>query len=114
MEDSLNYLPMPLTLTSPFENDSIRIELLGINYEPSHPDYEPKENDLAVGFNLRVYDKLAEKEFTAHPVSVLRGAVVYKYYEEINDMNTRLRVNESFFERLGDCACCTHSAFNIW
>ncbi len=25
--------------------------------------------------------------------------MVYKYYEQLNDLGTRLRVNESFFER---------------
>jgi cytochrome c-type biogenesis protein CcmF len=99
MEDTLNYRDIPLSANIPYENDSIRIVLESIDYEPTHPDYEPKENDLAVGFNMRVIDKIGEKEFTAKPVSVLRGAIVYKYYEEINDLNSRIRVNETFFER---------------
>ncbi|GLR16266.1 cytochrome c biogenesis protein CcsA [Portibacter lacus] len=100
MEDTLNYAPQMITTESPFISDTLDIEIIGIDYNPVHKDYEPKENDLAVGFDLKVTDKLNPDEvFNIKPVVVLRGAVVYKYYEEINDLNMRIRINESFFER---------------
>ncbi len=99
MEDTLNYNNIVLPSDRIYENDSIRVELLSLDYDPTHRDYEAKENDLAVGFNFNILDKLTDKTFKANPVVALRGAIVYKYYEEINDMNTRIRINEGFFER---------------
>ncbi len=105
MEDTLNYRSYDVGDLTPFENDSMKVTVLGIDYNPTHPDYEAKENDLAIGIKIRLEDKLADEKreapaiYELNPVVVLRGAVVYKFFGEINDMNLRARVNESFFER---------------
>ncbi|WP_235295716.1 cytochrome c biogenesis protein CcsA [Portibacter marinus] len=99
MEDSLVYQPIEVGLNGSYENDSLKVTLNGLDYDPRHQDYEPKENDLAIGFHIQVTDKIYDKQYDLKPVVVLRGAVVYKYYDEIPDLNMRIRANEAFFER---------------
>ncbi len=98
MEDTLNYQKITLSENIPFENEQFIISVQKIDFDPSHIDYEKEENDLAMGLTLNVLDKASEKSYEIKPVVALRGAVVYKFFGEINDLGTRIRINESFFE----------------
>lgn len=98
MEDTLNYQVFDVDYNAPIIYDSLEIKLNELYFEPNHPDYVPKENDLAIGFDFTLNDLRKGKTFNIRPEIVLRGAIVYKFYHEVNDLNARFRINEDFFE----------------
>ncbi len=113
-EDSLNYITHELipNLVYQFKDTvSIRdldssyqrtftLELVGIDRAPSHPDYEPEPGDLAVGADLIIRRSDDQEEYRVKPVTVLRGQLLYNYPQQVNPINTKVRLNEKVFERV--------------
>lgn len=111
-EDSLNYrllkapVGQPVTLldTTPLKGvdtsvvKTFRATVERINRTPAHPDYKPEEGDIAIGATVRVERSGEEGAFTANPVLVLRGQLLYSYPEQINELNAKVRINEGIFD----------------
>lgn len=76
------------------------IELLGIEYRATHPDYVPEEGDIAIGARIRVRSSEQDTTYLAHPVIVLRGQMVYSFPEQINPLNTRIKLDEESINML--------------
>ena len=53
-EDSLTYLPLPISFDESIELENCLIKLERIDMNPSHPDYERESGDLVVGLQLAI------------------------------------------------------------
>lgn len=113
-EDSLNYRTLPIGLDGEvllqdtvsirdqdtFVVKDYRISVESINRAPVHPDYEPEPNDLAVGARISIYSFEEDTTYFAEPVIALRGQFLYQYPVQINDLSTKVRLNQGVFEQL--------------
>nr|HQU61025.1 cytochrome c assembly protein [Saprospiraceae bacterium] len=111
-EDSLNYRlhqgaigetvtfldTVPLTDMDTFVVKSYRAMVSGIDRHPTHPDYHPEEGDIAIGASVQIKRSDDDSVFTVHPVLVLRGQLLYSYPAQINELSTRVRLNEGVFD----------------
>lgn len=111
-EDSLKYTPFTaglgqtITYYDTTKIASVDTVLLNtyqytvedIARDATHPDYEPEVGDLAVGVKLRVYSADEDSSYIANPVIVLRGQVLYHFPEQINQLNTRVKLREEIFD----------------
>ena len=110
-EDSLKYRPfilnagevfsytdtVPLVKSDTFRVQDMEVELLEVYRNATHPDYISEQGDLAVGAKIRVRSSEMDTSFIAEPVLVLRGEVLYSFPEQINPINTRVKLNEEVF-----------------
>ena len=113
-EDSLHYQPLTLTpgrLSTLIDSVEVTgghgiqtrrydVELMSINRQPKHPDYEPEPGDLAVSAKMMVRGKNVDSVFTVEPLIVLRGKLLYHYPSQIDPIDTKIKLNESIFEHL--------------
>lgn len=110
-EDSLQYRPFTLEVgeivsyldttrlsnRDTFSVQELEVELLDVYRNATHPDYIAEQGDLAVGAKIRVRTTEVDSSFIAEPVLVLRGEVLYSFPEQINEINTRVKLNEEIF-----------------
>ncbi|MFK7932298.1 MAG: cytochrome c biogenesis protein CcsA [Saprospiraceae bacterium] len=110
MEDSLKYVRYVAPLNEPFTVlDTIQIrdrdtsiiqtytaQLLEINRNPSHPDYEPEAGDLAVGVKMSLTKE--GETFEVEPMLALRGKLLYAYPVKVNEATSKIRLTEEIFE----------------
>jgi len=113
-EDSLNYRKVPLALNAPttlldtvpirdrdtFTVRPYQFQLLSVTRAPTHPDYEPEPNDLAVGARIAVMREDIDSVFYVEPVIALRGQFLYQYPIQIDELSTKVRINEGVFQSL--------------
>ncbi len=112
-EDSLNYQPYELR---PGESvqflDTVKIRnrdtfvlkqfdlrALGLNFQPTHPDYQPEPGDLRISAIVQVQREDDDSTYTVEPMLALRGRLVYSYPAQINEISTRVRLNDDIFNR---------------
>ena len=96
-EDSLNFQQYEAVANSQFVTTKYMVEVGDIDRNPTHKDYEPEEGDIAIGANLTFKEPDGGKSFTAKPVIVLRGQLVYTYDDHINQFGVRTRLKEETF-----------------
>lgn len=77
----------------------VSVEMGTVNLNPRHPEYEPKPGDFALGAQVRITREGEDSVFVAEPVLVLRDELLYTYPVQINDLSTRVRLNEKVFEQ---------------
>ncbi len=70
-----------------------KVSVVGVNYEPTHPDYEPEEGDFAVGVKLAFEKK--DTTFYAEPMAYLRGQMWGSLPVQLNDISMKVRLPES-------------------
>jgi cytochrome c-type biogenesis protein CcmF len=114
-EDSLNYklYKLPADGTAILFNDSMDIEnpdttliyqyrafLVDINRNPSHPDYEPEAEDLAISAKIGIERLDEDSVFYVEPVLVLRGQLLISYPAQINEIISKVRLNEQIFNQV--------------
>jgi cytochrome c-type biogenesis protein CcmF len=114
-EDSLNYklYELPADGTAILFNDSMRIEnpdttliypyrafLVDINRNPTHRDYEPEPEDLAISAKIGIERLDEDSVFYVEPVLVLRGQLLISYPAQINDIISKVRLNEQIFNKV--------------
>ncbi|MCB9082533.1 MAG: cytochrome c biogenesis protein CcsA [Lewinellaceae bacterium] len=113
-EDSLNYkvhevLPYStetfLDTVELRDQDTSLVKTYSLTLEeiirnPTHPDYHPEAGDLAVGARIRVHRDDEDSTYTVEPMVALRGQLLYSYPVQINELSTRVRLNEEVFERV--------------
>jgi len=114
-EDSLNYklYEIPSGGEPLVFNDTMSIKdpdtslvyqyrafLDGINRNPSHPDYEPAPEDLAISARIGIERLDEDSVFYVEPVLVLRGQILISYPAQINEIITKVRLNEQIFNRV--------------
>ena len=113
-EDSLKYRLINIDNRGPITfMDTIRIEdqdtfvlkqytltFNGVERNPTHPEYKPKEGDLAIGVRLRVERSDDDSVYVVMPVLVLREELLYTYPIQINQLSARVRLNDAIFGQL--------------
>ncbi|MEM9837402.1 MAG: cytochrome c biogenesis protein CcsA, partial [Bacteroidota bacterium] len=113
-EDSLKYRLLPvLPGASVAFKDTFTVQRLDTtlirNYEieltdfkrvVEHPDYVPEANDIGVTayFTLRASQYKGEEK--GQVAIVLRDGLLYHYPAQIEELNTRIKIDESIFEEL--------------
>lgn len=75
----------------------IRVEK--INRNPSNPDYEAEPGDLTIGATISVKREDVDSTYIVEPMLALRGQLVYSYPEQINELNTKVRLTDDLFNR---------------
>ncbi len=113
-EQNLNYQMHPIDLDNPavfldtvdledqdtFLYRQFSFSGLEVDYAPTHPEYSPKEGDLAIGLRMKVERSDEEEEYEAMPVIVVRGQALYTYPSQINELSTRIRLTEAALDAL--------------
>ncbi len=113
-EDSLNYRTHLVPVGEPFIfNDTVairdqdtaviksfRIRVESITRNPQHPDYRPEAGDLAVGARIALQRMDDDSTYIVEPAIVLRRQFLYQYPIQINELSTKVRLNQEVFERL--------------
>lgn len=113
-EDSLKYdlikLPetgiVTFTDTLPAQGNTAptvqayQLQLERIVRHAKHPDYDAEEGDLALGLEMSIKGPGEDSIFRVTPVIVLRGQLLYNYPVQINEINTKVRLNQDIFEQV--------------
>ncbi len=106
IEDSLVYYEYTGVVGESFEvfdtvsiQDSVftkRFEVTvdGINYTPSHPDYEKEQGDIPVGIKLSVANELKDTVYQAEPLIVVRGGLLYTYPAMLQEASMKVTLKE--------------------
>jgi cytochrome c-type biogenesis protein CcmF len=99
MEDSLRYENFRLLTDSVTTvNDRFEVRLKEVLFNPSHSDYVREDADFALGLSIEVNDLEKEVSYTLEPVTVIRGGIIYKFHDQLNEIPARFRLNESIFD----------------
>ncbi len=116
VEDSLNYQTYAVALGQVFDiQDTISIkdssraldtavvrhyrgQVIGIDKNPSHPDYHAEEGDITIGAVVRIQDR--DSIYTARPMLALRGQMLYGYPDQINRLTSKVKLKEEIFDLL--------------
>ncbi len=69
-----------------------KVSVVGVNYKPSHPDYQPEVGDFAVGVKLAFAKK--DTTFYAEPIAYLRGKMWGSLPVQMNDISMKVRLPE--------------------
>ncbi len=99
MEDTLNYTLVEVPLGVEQEYDGYYIKVNDLSLQADHPDYKPEVGDVPLQISIEIRDSLG-KTYEANPATILRSTVVYKYHGQIDDFNSRYRINEQTFDNL--------------
>lgn len=115
-EDSLKYYSYSSLLNTPIEIlDTVRVtefgfdttvvkkflvSIEGINKSPVHHEYKPEMGDLALGLKLKVDYPADSTSYTAEPVIVLRGSLLFNYAAQINDLALKFKLNEKTLDAI--------------
>lgn len=104
-ESTLVYRPYeigsgPVTIIDSIETQSgsmvaaeTKVSVVGVNYQPTHPDYEPADGDFAVSVKLAFEKK--DTTFYAEPLVYLRGKMWGSLPVQLNDLSMKVRLPES-------------------
>ena len=75
-----------------------KAQILGLNRNPEHPDYEAEDNDFAFGLNLAFTKD--DTTFYAEPVLLLREGLLYTYPVQMNDLSFKVRLTDATLDAL--------------
>ncbi len=99
-EDSLKFEKYEFVANEEFFTTKFRVKAGEIDRNPTHPDYEPQEGDIALGVNLEFKEPDVKESYSVKPVIVLRGQLVYTYDGHINELGVRTRLQEETFNNI--------------
>lgn len=113
-EDSLKYKIIPLHEGEQLAfKDTLKIRepdtFLVRNYEigledfartPVHPDYVAEPNDIGVSATVVITRNGADTTYRERIALVLREGLLYHYPAQLNEISTRLKIDESVFDQL--------------
>jgi cytochrome c-type biogenesis protein CcmF len=113
-EDSLRYRVYPLAVgqqtaftdTLKIRNpDTFMIRGFEVTLEefvrtPNHPDYVAEPNDIGVGATVAVRKNNNDSIYREKVSLVLRDGLLYHYPAQLNEIGTRVKIDESVFDQL--------------
>ncbi|MFT6000254.1 MAG: cytochrome c-type biogenesis protein CcmF [Neolewinella sp.] len=113
-EDSLKYKIIPLMEGEQLAfKDTLRIRepdtFMVRNYQialesfartPDHPNYEAELNDIGVSATVAITRNGADTTYRERIALVLREGLLYHYPAQLNEISTRLKIDESVFDQL--------------
>lgn len=88
---------VPIRDQDTFALKSYSVKVEAINRKPVHPDYKPQEGDLAIGARLKITREGEDSTYIAEPVLVVREQMLYNYSVQINELSSKVRLNEEVF-----------------
>lgn len=91
---------VPIRDRDTFSVRTYELQVLGLDRYPTHPDYEAEPTDFAVGARLAVRRSGTDSIYQVQPVLVLRDQLLYSYPVQINDLSTKIRLDESLLESI--------------
>jgi cytochrome c-type biogenesis protein CcmF len=74
------------------------LTIVELDRTPTHPDYEAEKGDIAIGATVKVKRMDDDSTYIVKPVLVLRGQLLYSYPEQINELSSKIRLNEGVFD----------------
>ncbi|PHI21820.1 cytochrome c assembly protein [Lewinellaceae bacterium SD302] len=83
--------------------DDYRLELLSFSRHAKHPDYIPEPNDLGISVDFRIQRSRNRRKpivETGQAAIILRDGLLYQYPAQLNEINTRVKIDESIFDQL--------------
>jgi len=103
-ESNLVYRPYevgsePITVVDSIETQTgkiaaeTKVSIVGVNFEPKNPDYDPVEGDFAVGVKLAFSKE--DTTFYAEPMAYLRGQMWGSVPVQLNDLSMKVRLPEA-------------------
>ncbi|MEO1713231.1 MAG: cytochrome c assembly protein, partial [Bacteroidota bacterium] len=75
------------------------LEVEELFQDDRHEGYEAQDGDLAVGLRLKMQDERRDTTFTAEPMVVLRGNLLYTYPVQVQDLSLKVKVDETVLDR---------------
>lgn len=112
LEDSLKYIEYSAFIGEEFfVQDSMTVEdstftkqytvkIESINRQPTHPDYEAESGDLAVGLKMSLHYPFKDTTYFVEPVIVIRGALLYSFPAQIDEISTKIRLKEETLDKI--------------
>lgn len=79
------------------ERNTIVIEDFVMGME--HPEYEPQSGDLSYSFDIKAKQNGRDEWHTAKPGLVLRQSLLYRFPDQINDLNMRIELPDDVINR---------------
>lgn len=78
-ETALEYTDYEVGRGEVFEYNDFDIRFVDVNREPWHPNYEPKEGDIALSAILEVTDRISGERYRTEPVYLIRDGLLTNY-----------------------------------
>ncbi len=112
LEDSLNFriIEFPIGAIGSFTDslqteDSLFISTFDVTIEElirnaSHPDYDPKPKDIAMGLKMKIQERGKPEVYDATPVILLRNNLVFAYPIQINDLAIKIKLPSEFLNKI--------------
>ena len=98
IEDTLNYEKILVAIGDTFDiKKGVQGILTDLNKSPNHPEYEPEPGDLALGAQIKLLNEFDDSTLTAEPIVVLRGNLIYRYNDQVNEIKSRFDLDENIF-----------------
>jgi cytochrome c-type biogenesis protein CcmF len=111
-EDSLSFKPYSIPLKQNFsfvdtipirDRDTFSLRKFNMQIDDivkgaSHPDYIPEEGDVAIGALMRIQMSGDDSIYTALPVMVLRGQLLYTYPVQIHQISSKIRLHQDVLD----------------
>ncbi|WP_273445023.1 cytochrome c biogenesis protein CcsA [Neolewinella agarilytica] len=113
-EDSLKYRVYPMTVGDSFAfKDTLKIRepdtfmirnfalsLTDFKRVPTHPEYVAEAGDIGVGATVLIQRGRDTETYQKEVALVLREGLLYHYPAQINEIATRIKIDESVFDQL--------------
>ena len=97
MEDTLRFETFMGPLDAPFKSERHIGQVTSVTFEPNHKDLNPEDYDLVLGVNISLMDTLGKIKKDIQPALALKGGLIYQFPEHIDDLNSRVKIDENFF-----------------
>ena len=100
--DSLDFKPYKVNINDTLYTKRSYIKATGITFDPKHKEYKPEIGDIAIGLMLEVGNMKNDSVYKAMPVIVLRDEILMSYPAQINDLATKIDLDQNIFKPLFD------------
>lgn len=98
--DSLKYDDYKVSLGDTVYTKKNYIKASDIVFNPVHPEYKNEPGDIAIGVKLELGNLKKDTVYKAMPVMVLRNELLMSYPAQINDLATKIELNQDVFQPL--------------
>lgn len=71
-----------------------------INYQPSHPEFKPEDNDFGVELDMDVGNERYDTTINMRTALGLQGALLFKYPDSKENLGVRVRIADDFIEKI--------------
>ncbi len=72
----------------------------GLTRAPENHDYLPEPGDIAIGAKMRIRSSMDDKWYPGEVAIVLRNESLFSFPVQFNEINTRVKIDESIFDEL--------------